>query len=268
MHSANIVKTINVKINAGSNNEIISLFDNSLNAFNDTIAKSAFVKNLKAFSKISSLPAVRLPNFRLEDSESEKLYKALDIEFGSPRKQLDIFIGSTGDWSQIGSISLLNPSGYPYRMYNLLDFATDGLAAELEDGKSIGVQIVDVGYGVLQGTDTITIHGSVTQEYVMPEKKNKVACTAINKTITNVPQVIVAANENRQYVILQNTGSQPITINFGFANASYLEGVIVKPSGYYEFTTKSFPFFDNIYAVADIDNSSQISGSECNYELL
>lgn len=176
MYSANVVKTINIKLNAGSGNQIISLFDNSLNVFDDVIAKSAFVKNLKAFSVIKSLPAVRLPNFKLEDSESEKLYKALDIEFGSPRKQLDIFIGSVGDWSQIGSISLLNPSGYPYRMYNLLDFATDGLAAELEDGKSIAVQIIDVGYGGLQGTDIVTIHGSVTQEYVLPEKKNEVTC--------------------------------------------------------------------------------------------
>ncbi|RUT07274.1 hypothetical protein DSM106972_025350 [Dulcicalothrix desertica PCC 7102] len=267
MQSANIVKTINVKINSGNGNEVISLFDNSLNAFSDVIAKSAFVKNLKAFSKISSLPAVRLPNFRLEDSESEKLYKALDIEFGSPRKQLDIFIGSANDWSQIGSISLLNPSGYPYRMYNLLDFATDGLAAELEDGKSIGVQIIDVGYGGLQGNDTITIHGSVTQEYVIPEKKNKVACSPINKTITIASQIVVSENEDRQYVLLQNEGSQPITVSFGVLDFNYLEGVVIKPNGHYEFTTKDFPFFGNIYAIADIDNSSQLVGTECNYVL-
>lgn len=265
MDSANIVKTINQRITASNTNGIIQLFDNSLNAFSNVIAKSAFVKNLKAFSKITSLPAVLLPNFKLEDSESEKLYKALDIEFKSPRKQLDIFIGSTGNWSQIGSVSLLNPSGYPYRMYNLLDFATDGLAAELEDGKSIAVQIVNVGHGVLQGADEVTIHGSVTQEYVLPEKKNNVTCTPINRAITNTSQVVVPSNVNRQYVLIQNKGSKPVTITFGSTGNTFFNGMIVEANDFIEFSTENIFYYGDICAIANTGESSILSGIECSY---
>jgi hypothetical protein len=50
------------------------------------------VKNLKAHAKINSLPPIKLPDFQLEDSETDKLYKTLDIEWGSARKQLNLYI--------------------------------------------------------------------------------------------------------------------------------------------------------------------------------
>lgn len=267
MQTVNIVKTVNLKLTATNQTGIISVFDNTLDVFDDVLAKSAFVKNLKAFAKIASLPPVRLPNFRLEDSESEKLYKALDVEFNSPRKQLDIFIGSSNDWSQIGSVTLLNPSGYPYRMYNLLDFATDGLAAELEDGKSIGVQVVNVGNGLLEGSDTVTIHGSVTQEYVVPEKKNNDVVTGvdINLEIIDIPLEVSTSNENRKFIILQNKGSKDVTICLGIANSNFKKGIVLKPDDYYELDTKIIPYYGNIYAVADIGKSSTLSGHEFSY---
>jgi hypothetical protein len=167
MQSYNIVKTISRKITSVDGDNIISLFENSAVPQASRISLNGFVKNLKAFSKISSLAAINLPVFELEDSESQKLFKTLDIEFNSPRKQMDLFIGSGNEWNQMGSISLLNPSGYPYRMYNLLDFYTDGLAAELGENGKIGVKITDVGYGLLSGADAVTIHGSYIQEFVI-----------------------------------------------------------------------------------------------------
>lgn len=267
MQTVNIVKTVNLKLTSTNQTGIISIFDNTLDAFDNVLAKSAFVKNLKAFAKITSLPPVRLPNFKLEDSESEKLYKALDIEFNSPRKQLDIFIGSSGDWSQIGSVSLLNPSGYPYRMYNLLDFATDGLAAELENGKSIGVQVVNVGNGTLEGSDTVTIHGSVTQEYVIPEKKNNdsVEGVDIEAEITDTPIEVVLSNENRKLVVLQNKGNNAVTICLKLANSKFRKGIVLKTDDYYELDTKNISYFGSIYAITDIGKSSMLSGIEFNY---
>lgn len=172
MNTISIVKTIDVKLNASSGNQIIELFNDSLNAFNDAITKCIFIKNLKLFSQISSLTGARLPNLKLQDDVLGLPYKTLDIEYNSPRKQLNLFIGSPGNWYQIGSINLLNPSGYSYRMYDLLGFITSKEIAELEIGKSIGVQIVNVGYGLLQNNDIVTIHGSYTQEYVLPNIEN------------------------------------------------------------------------------------------------
>lgn len=267
MQTVNIVKTIQKKITATTNTGVIELFDNTLDFYDNALSKSAFVKNLKAFSKIQSLEPVRLPNFKLEDSESEKLYKTLDVEFNSPRKQLDLFIGSTGEWSQIGSISLLNPSGYPYRMYNLLDFLTDGLAAELGDGKTIGVEVVDVGFGILQNTDTITIHGSVTQEYVIPEKKNELTCSAISVIVTDTSQIVVPNNSNRSYVLLQNKSNNSVTINLNSIDITHLNGIVLEPNGYIEFSTKDIFYYGDIRAVSNSGESSLLVGTECNYAI-
>jgi hypothetical protein len=248
MQTANIIKTIKLKLSPTTTG-IIPLFDNSLNQFNDSISKAAFVKTLKAFSKITSLTPVRLPNFRLEDSESEKLYKTLDVEFNSPRKQLDLFIGNVGSWEQVGSVSLLNPSGYPYRMFNLLDFYSDGIAAELGDGMTLGVQVVDVGFGLLQDTDFVTIHGNINQEYLLPGDSNNNnggnngsgnidinvranninSCSSkISATTGNDFTQLLAKNDSRLYFLIENNDRDSITLKISDAF------ITIKPGGTFD----------------------------------
>ncbi len=249
MQTANIIKTIKLKLSPTTTG-IIPLFDNSLNQFNDSISKAAFVKTLKAFSKITSLTPVRLPNFRLEDSESEKLYKTLDVEFNSPRKQLDLFIGNVGSWEQVGSVSLLNPSGYPYRMFNLLDFYSDGIAAELGDGMTLGVQVVDVGFGLLQDTDFVTIHGNINQEYLLSGdssnnnggnngsgnidinvRANSIStCSSkISATLGSGFIQLLAKNDNRLYFLIENKDNdESITLKISDAF------ITIKPGGTFD----------------------------------
>lgn len=132
------------------------------------ISRNIFVKNLKAFTQIKSLASASIPDIQLEDSEIQKLYKVLDIEWKSPRYHLNAYISNNAGetWHMAGALSLLNPSGYPYRIYNLMDLFTDNLAIELGENGSIGIQIADVGYGSLQANDLITIHGSYIEEVV------------------------------------------------------------------------------------------------------
>lgn len=126
---------------------------------------NSFVKNLRAYGAVGTLATSDLPRFELEDSDSERLRKTLDIEWKSPRKQLNMFIAVSGtEWLQVGSMSLLNPYGYPFRAYNLMDFFTDNLALELGGDGKIGIQIEDVGWGLLQQGDRVTIHGSAVEE--------------------------------------------------------------------------------------------------------
>lgn len=171
----NVAKTITKTLNSTTGSGIISVYTNSVSVVGtdykpgyQVISCNAFLKNLKAYAKIDSLEEAPLPEFELGDSDTQKLYKTLDVEWGSPRKQLNLFIksGST-DWSPVGSISLLNPYGYPYRLYSLMDLYTDALSFELGTNSSIGLQIQDVGYGLLSGTDVVTIHGSYVEEYYL-----------------------------------------------------------------------------------------------------
>lgn len=165
------VRTIIKKFYASSGGAIITVYSNSELIIGDylipnyqIISASTYIKNLKAFTQIESLPEIALPNFELEDSDTDKLYKTLDVEWGGARKQLDLFLGSGDNYEQVGSISILNPSGYPFRVYNLMDLFTDNLALELGDNSQVGVQVKNVGYGLLEGEDNITIHGSYVEE--------------------------------------------------------------------------------------------------------
>lgn len=141
------------------------------------ISFNCFIKNLKIFASIESLESSPFPIFDLEDSDSVKLQKALDIEWKSARKQLDVLIndGSIGNydnpdgWQIIGSISLLNSSGYPYRIYNLMDVFTDTLAIELGSNTRVAVAIKDVGFGVLDNLDTVVVHGSYVEEILVKD---------------------------------------------------------------------------------------------------
>ncbi|WP_143755499.1 hypothetical protein [Gloeocapsopsis sp. IPPAS B-1203] len=161
---------------------------------------NCFFKNLKAFAEIISLPEANLPDFELEDSETDKLYKVLDIEWKSARKQMTVYISPTSNtlnWVKVGSVSMLNPSGYPYRIYNLLDMFTDNLALELGENSAIGVGIDNVGHGLLGTSDKVTIHGSYVEEifvqYTEPQP-------IINLTIPE-----------RQPIINVNFASNPIS---------------------------------------------------------
>ena len=169
------VKSIVLPITQAHSDSIVTIYQNTgvtigseLMEGYKIIGLNTFIKNLKVFASIKSLAEAALPDIQLEDSSAQKLQKVLDIEWKSARKQLNLFIAtSNSDWQQVGSISLLNPSGYSFRIYNLMDLFTDNLALELGDNSKIGVQIQNVGYGLLIDADTVTVHGSYVEEFFL-----------------------------------------------------------------------------------------------------
>lgn len=174
------VKTIAYKLDSTS--DIKTIYSTNLivgsNYLPDykIISFNAFIKNLKAFASVPSLPVAPLPSFLPTDTSTDKTMKVLDVEWKSARKQLNLYIatntGSVTDWYQVGSLSMLNPYGYPFRIYNLMDLFTDNLAIELGENSKIGVQVQDVGYGLLTPQDAVTIHGSYIEEiFVQTEDK-------------------------------------------------------------------------------------------------
>lgn len=223
-------KTI-LKPVASNSTEVIPLFNKALpaNLQGTVIAVNSLITNLKVYAKITSLGAIAMPNFSLEDSETDKLYKALDIEWKSPRKQLD-FLLSIDDinWQIIGSISLLNPSGYPYRIYNILNAITDDIAIELGDNGMIGMQVKDVGYGGINGNDQLTVYGSyireivIQQEIVIPtptpvptptpnEEDELMALAPLTyskitayTTTSDGENLVIDENLNRKYLLIKN----------------------------------------------------------------
>lgn len=126
--------------------------------------------SLRAYANINSVNEAELPNFDFEDTESTKLQKILDLEWQSPRLQLNLYIGEPNNWILLGSSSLLNPTGYPYRYYNLLDLYTDAAESYIAEDKQLGIEVQDVGYGNFNNdTDSLTIHCEIlrTINYIL-----------------------------------------------------------------------------------------------------
>lgn len=116
------------------------------------------ITNFKARAVVKSLQEAQLPDFSLEDSQTDRLRKSLNIEWNSPRIQLNLFVGLPEDWNFVGSLSLLNPMGYPYRVYDLLALYAGKESAYIGNNVSLGIGIEDVGYGGLKLTDRIDVH--------------------------------------------------------------------------------------------------------------
>lgn len=257
----NKAKTIVKSLDSATGQVVIPVFSNVLDASypGQIISVNAFVKNLKAHAKIASLAPVKLPNFQLEDSETDKLYKTLDIEWGSARKQLNLYISDNQtDWYQVGAISLLNPSGYPYRIYNLMDLITDNLAIELGENGRIGVQIQDVGYGALQTGDTVTIHGSYVQEIATDSNATIQDTIDFEELVDTESTIILEANPLRKYIAITNNGENSIYLNLG-ETATIGKGIYLTPAGSFDLDK---PYLGAISAIAGGDISS-VSGVEC-----
>lgn len=164
-----IIKTISYRVDNNVLNAPQTVVDASIgNSFPDfeIISINTFIKNLKLYASVPSLPEATLPQFNLEDSATERLYKALDAEWKEPRYQLDLFITDGDIDTQVGAISIVNIGGYPYRTYNLQDLYTDALAIELGDNGQIAIAFKDVGYGYPGVDDKINVFGSYVKEVV------------------------------------------------------------------------------------------------------
>lgn len=174
------VKTIAYKLD--STGDIKEVYSTSLVVGSEyqpgykIVSFNAFIKNLRCYASVETLPEAPLPSFLPTDTSTDKTMKVLDVEWKSARKQLNLYIatntGVNTTWHKVGSLSMLNPYGYPFRVYSLMDLFTDNLAIELGENSKIGVQVQDVGWGLLAESDKVTIHGSYTEEmFVQTEDK-------------------------------------------------------------------------------------------------
>lgn len=167
------VKSINFRV-PDRDNEIHLIYSNQITdlvqhyAPDETNVKgvlNAFLKNLKIYSEIVSLTAATVPDFSVAATRAEQQQVALEYEWNSPRFELRIISSNDGNvWVERGKISLINTAGYPYRLYDALDILTSNLAEEIGGQSQLAVQMIDVGYGLPQPADTITVSGSVTEE--------------------------------------------------------------------------------------------------------
>ncbi|WP_229451788.1 hypothetical protein [Nostoc sp. CHAB 5715] len=189
------------------------------------------IENLKAVAWIYSLPPVEFPVFELEDTESKQLLTAINLEWKSARIQLDVMcqIDGTLNWQRIAAYSLLNSDPYPYREYSLGSHA-------LGNNSMIGLQIRNVGYGLLQnsvkGQDKLTAYADLKR--IITIEKLIDTSVKIANNITTIAATIVNSNPNRKGITFFNSSNKNIFIDSvsGVSVTSY--SVKMEPGDYYE----------------------------------
>ncbi|MBH8553317.1 hypothetical protein I8751_13220 [Nostocaceae cyanobacterium CENA357] len=181
------------------------------------------VNNLRATSWIYSLAKVQFPVFELEDTESKQALAAVNLEWKSPRIQMDLVLNlnNTNTWQRLAAFSLLNPDPYPYREFDLGSHS-------LGSNSMIGIQIRNVGYGLLQnsvgGQDKVTVYGDLTRT-VLVERTADVGSKIANN-ITTTPSTVVLQNVNRKGLTFTNTSTKTVFIDI--ANTVSITSYLVK----------------------------------------
>lgn len=210
------------------------------------------VEDLKAVSWIYSVSPVEFPVFELEDTESKQLLTAINLEWKSPRIQLDIVcqIDGTLNWQRIAAYSLLNSDPYPYREYSLGNHA-------LGNNSMLGLQVRNVGFGLLQnsvkGQDKVTTYANLTR-FITIEKLVDTSVKIVNN-ITNIAATIVNANPNRKGLTFFNSSNIIVYIDSvsTVSSTSYL--VKLKPGDYYEAPA---PLYTGAYYGRTVSDSTAI----------
>lgn len=209
------------------------------------------VNNLKAISWIYNLTTIDFPVFDVEDSDSKQLLTAINLEWHSPRTQLDVMLNVDMDsnWQRIVAYSLLNPSPYPYREHLLGNYP-------LGDNAMLGFQIRDVGYGGLQNTivgqDKVTVFADLTRHITIEKLVD--TSSKIANNITTIPATIVNSNSNRKGVTFFNSSDKDVYLDTANAVSTSSYMVKLEPGDYYE--APSPMYTGAYYAVVSSSNTA------------
>jgi hypothetical protein len=242
MEHLKIVSKFAKTINSASENtpQLLSDFTPYSRAGYRVIHEAASIEGLKAISYISSFAAAEFPVFGIEASESERFFAALNVEWSSERCQMNVLIKIGEVFNKISVQSLLNPSPYPFREYDLGSFS-------LGDNSNLYIQIENVGYGLLTGSDNVVFHGTLVRDIAIEKLVD--TSVKIANSISTTAATIINANPSRIGVTFFNSSQIDVYIDTvsSVSTTSYM--VKLEPDDYYEAPAPIYT--GNYYAVVE-----------------
>ena len=258
--------TILRRLTASSSNQIFVVYEPGFAHPWDLLPTTrycGFITDLRLMVRITSIAEQELPELEVTASRTERITAIRDMEWGGKRKELALYLeSSTMGPCQIASIALLNR--VPYYHVNLMPYFTDnGIVNIAADARILG-GIVDAGYGLLAGTDEVTIFGSVKEEVTtLPEEERIIQyCQPYNWTIGTASAQLLPVNANRlQATFVNRHESAKIYLNYGIT-AEVNKGICLMPKGGSYEINKTNPYQGIISAVSDT-TSATLSGIEC-----
>jgi hypothetical protein len=222
-----------------------------------------FITDLRMMVRIQSIDEQQLPELEVTATRTERITAVRDMEWGGKRKELALFIETSAmPPCQIASIALLNR--VPYYHVNLMPYFTDNGIINVAADARILASIKDAGYGLLQGTDEVTIFGSVKEEVTtLPEEPRIIQyCQPHTWTVGTGSIQLLPVNENRlQSTFVNRHNAARIYLNYG-ALAEVGKGICLMPNGGSYEINKTNPYQGVISAIADTAGAT-LSGLEC-----
>lgn len=226
-------ETISVPITPADGENIIIVVNNDQAAYKsrfgiseNTFSLNGFVDELFCFARLkNSLAEAPGIDFLPTDTKDERTAKSVAYEWGPhPRIELYVWVrknpGTTTNptpWNLVGSTSLMNPAGHPWRRYRLHSLLTDNLGRKLGPNGQVGVSLKDVGHGLIKSSlDVITIDGAYSQECVIFTPTNpQIFFNNFNWTIGTTRANLLEYNELRSSFNITNTSlSQTLYIDY------------------------------------------------------
>ena len=227
-------ETISTPITSADGSNILIIFNNDLAAYKTkyaisepSVSLNGFVDELYCFAKLKKSLAEAPPiQFEASDTRDDRTAKAIAYEWSptNPRMELAVWVrrnsGTTINptpWNLVGTTSLMNVAGYPWRRYRLLDLLTDNLGRKLGPNGQLGVSLLDVGFGVIKSAeDVISIDGAFTQEPVIFTPTNpNVQYNNYNYLFGTVRVTLMEPNEFRNsFNITNNSATQTVYLDY------------------------------------------------------
>ena len=153
-------------LNSGSGSNPIEIYrPGTLNpaSLAPKVRYSGCVTTLRLTVDVTSITETIFPEPSEDETAAELQAAIRAIETNSPKKKINLLLrrGQTQP-IKIASIFLFNRS--PYYVIDLLPYYTDALAWDLGSDMAMMLQLESVGYGLLEGNDTIAVYGSSVEE--------------------------------------------------------------------------------------------------------
>ncbi len=226
-----------------------------------TLRFYGFISDLRMKVDINSLPESEIPNLGVGSSRTERITAVRDLEWRSPRKQIDFYMrNSYIGWTHLAAVSLLNR--LPYYHINLLPYFSDNVAFPIASDSVLAAQITDAGYGLLEPGDAVSIFGAVREEALsIPTAAPEIVTSSdFEWSVGTNSMVLFPANPQRkQATIVNRSTSEWVYLSYS-ALAQVGKGLPLAPNGGAYEINFSNPYKGAITAIAT--GASDVSGIE------
>lgn len=130
---------------------------------NNVIEYSGFITSFRLMVDIKSVPELIIPNRLASDTDEQRQAKERQAVLECPKKGMELLLKS-GDNSPVLAAELLLFNKYPYYWVELIKYLSGNDTFECSFDTTVIFRMFNAGNGVLEGSDRISVIGSVIED--------------------------------------------------------------------------------------------------------